>query len=796
MKNLNFLKLFFGIMLMMVSTTFVGCVDDNDDTEAPYLEVSPTTLVFTTSGTAADDSQSYFEISTNRAWTAVVNDNKSWVTLSAIQGDGNTRVNVSIPAGINDEATVEITISNKVGPLKKEYVTIKSGNVVEAEVVYHTNIGDEALSSNPYVDAYTGWNATGTGASTVTYTGQKATVRASGLSNSGAYNGASGPNVVFFGSLPTDFEINNISLTSAQTNLQLTFGASSSVRDDATGVYDNTFDISKFTVSLSADGTSWTPLEYTINNGDQDTPYWVFATSNFTLTEATASLYIKFTALVASAIRLDDITLQTGNGGQSITLSGGTTPPAGGEASVITIPELISTMTSTSAPVDASADRYFEAIVLNDTTAMNYSNNQLIVYTEGATTGNNGITLYGSQVDPRTVKVNMGDKIKVTLKQGLANKVIYNGLYEVTGTASDDWATVEKLSTASVTTTPIVVTPSQLGDYQSMLVTINNATPTAAGVWGSSTTHTFTSGGTDFAVFCSTGATFADVTIQIATGSITGISTVYRSNAQLVPRNLSEVSAFTSSAPTIINVSPSSLNFAATGGSQVVAVTCANQGSNAISVSGLSGILSATVNGNDVTVVAEANTTTAAISQTMTISLANGNSVTVDVVVSAPSSGNETVISLSLIDDANYPADFPRLSANKLVEPKTYTFGGYEYTFAGNTGNGYYQALNSGVPYIINGKTGAYIELPAISGKRLSKVTVTTRSGASVAVQVGIYDSNNAAVSGGELITWSQTGGNLDYTYNLPSTANDTKYRIYIGSNHNAQFTAWELTYE
>ena len=487
MKNLNFLKLFFGIMLMMVSTTFVGCVDDNDDTEAPYLEVSPTTLVFTTSGTAADDSQSYFEISTNRAWTAVVNDNKSWVTLSAIQGDGNTRVNVSIPAGINDEATVEITISNKVGPLKKEYVTIKSGNVVEAEVVYHTNIGDEALSSNPYVDAYTGWNATGTGASTVTYTGQKATVRASGLSNSGAYNGASGPNVVFFGSLPTDFEINNISLTSAQTNLRLTFGASSSVREDATGVYDNTFDISKFTVSLSADGTSWTPLEYTINNGDQDTPYWVFATSNFTLTEATASLYIKFTALVASAIRLDDITLQTGNGGQSITLSGGTTPPAGGEASVITIPELISTMTSTSAPVDASADRYFEAIVLNDTTAMNYSNNQLIVYTEGATTGNNGITLYGSQVDPRTVKVNMGDKIKVTLKQGLANKVIYNGLYEVTGTASDDWATVEKLSTASVTTTPIVVTPSQLGDYQSMLVTINNATPTAAGVWGSYT---------------------------------------------------------------------------------------------------------------------------------------------------------------------------------------------------------------------------------------------------------------------------------------------------------------------
>lgn len=33
MRNLNFLKLFYGLMLVMVSTAFVSCVDDNDDTE-------------------------------------------------------------------------------------------------------------------------------------------------------------------------------------------------------------------------------------------------------------------------------------------------------------------------------------------------------------------------------------------------------------------------------------------------------------------------------------------------------------------------------------------------------------------------------------------------------------------------------------------------------------------------------------------------------------------------------------------------------------------------------------------
>lgn len=82
MRNLNFLKLFYGLMLVMVSTAFVSCVDDNDDTEAPYLEVSPTTLIFGLDGQPASGSQASFDISTNRSWKATVKDDKSWVTLS------------------------------------------------------------------------------------------------------------------------------------------------------------------------------------------------------------------------------------------------------------------------------------------------------------------------------------------------------------------------------------------------------------------------------------------------------------------------------------------------------------------------------------------------------------------------------------------------------------------------------------------------------------------------------------------------------------------------------------------
>ena len=318
MRNLNFLKLFYGLMLVMVSTAFVSCVDDNDDTEAPYLEVSPPTLIFGLDGQPANGSQASFDISTNRSGKATVKDDKSWVTRSKYEGEGSATIQVSIPENVNDEASVVIEISNKVGVLMSETVKITSGSVEPSVVIYNDNVGTIELDKTnwPFVDKYEGWNKTGIGSESVTYTGVNASVRNSGLANTDAYAGASGPNVVFFGKTPTSFNVNTITLTSGQKNLQLTFGASRSVNNN--GTYDNTFDVSKFEVALSADGTAWVPITYTKNNGDADYPYWVFATANFTLKQVPENLYIRFTALDASAIRLDDITLATGAGGTEI----------------------------------------------------------------------------------------------------------------------------------------------------------------------------------------------------------------------------------------------------------------------------------------------------------------------------------------------------------------------------------------------------------------------------------------------------------------------------------------------
>lgn len=318
--SINLLKSLHVIILIMTTMTFIGC-EENPDTEAPFLKVSTESLVFETDGKPIEGSQASFDIETNRDWTIDVPSETTWITLSQSKGNGKATIKVSIPEGINSEASIIVKISNKVGTLLSQTLTIKSGSVVPKETIYNETVGSAAVvSPYPYVDAYTGWNKSGTGSSTITYTGRTATIRASGLANTGSYNGASGPNVVFFGTLPAYFVVNKITLKPEYKRLELTFGASYSFRNDD-GSYNNTFDGTKFEVALSRDGANWVPISYTKNDGDQATPYWVMATTNFTLKRVPPELYIRFTALTASVIRLDDITLSTGDGGAEVDLS-------------------------------------------------------------------------------------------------------------------------------------------------------------------------------------------------------------------------------------------------------------------------------------------------------------------------------------------------------------------------------------------------------------------------------------------------------------------------------------------
>lgn len=885
----------FSALTVFAVAVFAGCTDDNDDMGAPYLNVTPENLTFDAEGQPADEYNGTFIVETNRPWRAIVEDEQTWVRLSATEGEGDAAVTVTVPASnIGQSAKVTFEVYNSYGALIQKDVNVLQGEVVPPTIIFNETAGNEAVDDKPLVSAYTGWNTTGEGASKVSYEGTNTSIRSSGKSSAGAYDGASGPNVIFFGTAPATFTVKNITLASGQTNLKLTFGGQYYDQDNN----DNGFKKDDFVVSLSANGTDYTPLSYEVNNGDQEDPYWVFATKNFTLKNATSTLYIKFEANISSKFRLDDITLMTGNGGeeidlagggvvppdpsgdaiyennfdktpaekvdnkwpfldqtdawqnasgtgnstvtytstnvsvrtsgklsggydgasgsnkiffgsapatfdinnitmpagktnyriifggaysqnnggtydnifkpesfhvavgngtdwsgnltyekiggsdttdpywvqfavdftlkeavsqlsirftadlasvfaiddvqlvegnggQEVDLEGGVVPPDPGEATAITIPELIAQMTDTEAPVDANADRYLDAVVMNDVAGANYTFNNLILATENATEAGNGITLYGSQVEPSTLGLNKGDKVRVTLYKGLAKVVNYSGMYEVTGDREATWCKVEK--TGTVTSIPTAtIAAADLAKYQGMAVTIANASVAQAGVWASASalsSHTFTADGANFTVFCKQSdeknpSVFLDVPYKAATGNISGLAAVYKNNSQLVPRNLNDVAAFSdSSTPMITGVTPASVSIPAIGGNETIIVSVANKGENVLSVSGLSGLLEATVDNanNMVTVTAQPNTG-AVQNQTLTIAIAGGNSVTVPVtLLGVGGGGTGEVVAFSITDIKADNADLPTngYGSQVVATPSTWvswTVGGIEFT--------------------------------------------------------------------------------------------------------------------
>lgn len=898
MKKSSIWKLLFSALTVFAVAVFAGCTDDNDDMGAPYLNVTPENLTFDAEGQPADEYNGTFIVETNRPWRAIVEDEQTWVRLSATEGEGDAAVTVTVPASnIGQSAKVTFEVYNSYGALIQKDVNVLQGEVVPPTLIFNETAGSESVA-NPYplVADYTGWNTTGEGASKVSYEGVNTSIRASGKSSAGAYDGASGPNVIFFGSAPATFTVKDITLASDQTNLKLTFGGQYYDGDNN----DNNFNKDNFVVYLSANGTDYTPLSYEVNDGDQVDPYWVFATKNFTLKNATSTLYIKFEAKASSKFRLDDITLMTGNGGeeidlagggvvppdpsgdaiyennfdktpaekvdnkwpfldqtdawqnasgtgnstvtytsanvsvrtsgklsggydgasgsnkiffgsapatfdintitmpagktnyriifggaysqsnggtydnifkpesfhvavgngtdwsgnltyekiggsdttdpywvqfavdftlkeavgqlsirftadvasvfaiddvqlvegnggQEVDLEGGVVPPDPGEATAITIPELIAQMTDTEAPVDANADRYLDAVVMNDVAGGNYTFNNLILATENATEAGNGITLYGSQVEPSTLGLNKGDKVRVTLYKGLAKVVNYSGMYKVTGAKEATWCKVEK--TGTVTSIPTAtIAAADLAKYQGMAVTIANASVAQAGVWASASasalsSHTFTADGANFTVFCKQSdeknpSVFLDVPYKAATGNISGLAAVYKNNSQLVPRNLDDVAAFSdSSTPMITGVTPASVSIPAIGGNETIIVSVANKGENVLSVSGLSGLLEATVDNanNMVTVTAQPNTG-AVQNQTLTIAIAGGNSVMVPVtLLGVGGGGTGEVVAFSITDIKADNADLPTngYGSQVVATPSTWvswTVGGIEFT--------------------------------------------------------------------------------------------------------------------
>ncbi len=204
-------------------------------------------------------------------------------------------------------------------------VEVKDNGVYEEPVpdgaIYYSTF-DKSLSSEtfgdgsqwPFLDQFDGWiNHKGSGADQVTYDYEHMSVR-SNQSSKGSlslYEG-SGKNNIFFSTAPNHFTIAKIAVPSR--DLRLTFGAQRYSQGGS-----NQFITSDFEVRLSADGQMWSQkLDYEFGGVADDPGQWRLATADFTLPEGTSTLYIKFTAKIGSANRIDDVLLLAGDGGQQI----------------------------------------------------------------------------------------------------------------------------------------------------------------------------------------------------------------------------------------------------------------------------------------------------------------------------------------------------------------------------------------------------------------------------------------------------------------------------------------------
>lgn len=328
-----------------------------------------------------------------------------------------------------------------------------------------------------------------------------------------------------------------------------------------------------------------------------------------------------------------------------------TTGGSGG-ATTITIPELLAKITATSAAevIDENVTYTFEGVICGDPKAGNASFGTLYVMTPGATTGGNGISLYNS-VFWSEGDYKLGDKVLVTLTAGVAKGQIRNSIPQVSEIGTGE---VIVQSSGNAVTPIKVNSVADISNYFNMPVTIE-ATTSAAGMWmdsGANTTRTLTAGGANLAVYFNKNAwtTFQDQPYSATTAEITGIAAVYSGNNQILPRNLDDVKNFKSSTPMIVAVTPTLVNFPAAGGSETLVVEVVNMGNNTLSTSGLSGILSAEVNGSNVVVTAEANPNASEVSQTLTISLSGGNSVNVPITVLG-TAGGPTYTLISQIAD-------------------------------------------------------------------------------------------------------------------------------------------------
>jgi len=150
-------------------------------------------------------------------------------------------------------------------------------------------------------------------------------------------------------------------------------------------------------------------------------------------------------------------------------------------------------------------------------------------------------------------------------------------------------------------------------------------------------------------------------------------------------------------------------------------------------------------------------------------------------------------ISIDFSDAAIYPSGFPTGKGTNALE--TYLFDG-RYNIALYAPDAYYKLSstyeNQEYVCLFMGKKGAYLVLPALEGKSLTKVVAKASPNVAAGVEIGISDMNDVVVDGGAVQAWQKNG---TCTYELKGTTVNTEYKLYVNNDKNVQISVLDLYY-
>lgn len=448
-----------------------------------------------------------------------------------------------------------------------------------------------------------------------------------------------------------------------------------------------------------------------------------------------------------------------------------------------------------------------EAVILANN---EYGNNRGKLYVgDNVNLPNTGMILYnGSEFSmENSAKYPVGSK--VTLELSNAKYAPYQNLRELTNVV----VTVQTSDPVTVVCPTLTAAQFNGGEYQGQYVKVTNVTPTSAFVGQPWTTDVKravsmqSSDATEVQSYMSKAEDapdFAVMTIADKTGAIYGAAEQIGSTIQIIPTKPEDVAelsvggdqpSVTTGSATEVTIegatlagSSRNIDAATEVGIEYLAYAAEPDWTGATKVKAATPSASWTVDITGLTAETRYSYRAYAIAGGQTYTGAAKDFTTKSI--------SSADIMVDFGDAGSYPADFPTVKG--VNDLKTYKFGDYDFAFAGSGGDdvGYRQAKTGSNFYLLYGKKGAYIGLPAIEGKSLTKVVATTREGASKAVQVGVFDAADQPVAGGEVITWNyEETGSYVFTYNLTNTAQNTSYKLYINSAHNAQIIKLELWY-